>query len=365
MPTAGPRRPGSVSALLLRLLAYVACLGAAVPWAHAQEATAPTEPQVSEHGDDPPLVRLIRQADLHVARGNLPLAIQKYEEALREGAGSAAVLNRLGQLYLATGDAERAIPVFVRSLQEQPGQLAAYSRLSEAYVALGQLDSAIQYVHAARRLAPDASSIYSSLGFLYLQKGLGEQARAFLDTALDLEPANPEAHRFLGLYLTQLDSVDGAVDHFARVTEILPNDMEAHNNLAFLLARQQNYTAALEHYKLAKSLATDSNVLHAINLNMAAVRSIMDGKMRARFILVDGETEGRDILQRLDSGEDFAQLAARHSKAPNARDGGDLGFFGPGDMLPEVEAAVLQLEVGQVSELVHIEPGVMILQRLK
>jgi len=359
----GCTRRGNPLPSLRRLAGLVSLVLA--PLAHAEEPTDPSAPQAPAPGENPPLVRLVQQADSHVARGELPQAIRKYEEALREGAGSAAVLNRLGQLYLATGAAERAIPVFVRSLREQPGQLSVYSRLSEAFVAQGQLDSAIHYVAAARQLAPGASSICSSLGFLYLQRGAAGRARAYLDTALALEPANPEAHRFMGLYFTQLDSLDEAVAHFLRVTEILPSDMEAHNNIAFLYARQQRYAESLEYYRLAKSLATDPNILHAVNMNVAAVRAIMEGKMRARFILVGTEAEGRDILQRLQSGEDFGQLAARFSTAPNARDGGDLGFFGPGDMRWEVEEAVLQLKEGEVSDIILIEPGVMILQRLK
>ena len=90
----------------------------------------------------------------------------------------------------------------------------------------------------------------------------------------------------------------------------------------------------------------------------------MSGKLRARYILVYTEAEGRDILKRLQEGEEFADLAAEFSKAPNAHLGGDLGYFGPGDMLPEVEEAVLQLEPGGVSDPISIQQGVMILQRL-
>jgi len=334
----------------------------AVAWLGAAQAqpSAPSDTTDAE----PLLVRLVRQADFHASRGELPLAVAKYEEALRAGAGSAAVLNRLGELYVVTGAADRAVPIFRRSLGERPGQLPVYSRLGEAFLAMGQLDSAIHCVEQARELAPNAPSIHSSLGFLYMRHGDRSRARAALDTALQLAPRHAEAHRFLGVYYAEVDSVDSAIAHFATVVDLQPGDVEALNNIAFLKARQQQYAEALEYYRQAKQGVTDAQVLHAINMNMEAVRAIMDGKLRARFILVATEAEGRDLLRRLSAGEEFGRLAARFSIAPNAAEGGDLGFFGPGDMLPEVEAAVLQLEVGEVSDVIPISRGAMVLQRL-
>jgi peptidyl-prolyl cis-trans isomerase C len=59
-------------------------------------------------------------------------------------------------------------------------------------------------------------------------------------------------------------------------------------------------------------------------------------EIHARHILVDTEDEAKDIKQRLEKGEDFATLAKEKSKDKNA-DGGDLGFFGKGQMLKPFE----------------------------
>lgn len=56
------------------------------------------------------------------------------------------------------------------------------------------------------------------------------------------------------------------------------------------------------------------------------------------------------ITQRIQAGEDFAELARRYSEDPgSASNGGDLGFFGRGMMVPEFEAAAFGLEIGQVT----------------
>ena len=168
----------------------------------------------------------------------------------------------------------------------------------------------------------------------------------------------------LGFYYTQVDSIDQAIRHYEKVIELMPRDVESHNNVGFLLTRLKRYDKAIDYYEKTKELSADPNLLHAVNLNIQAIRAILNGKMRARYILVETESEGRGLAQRLAAGEDFAELASQFSKAPNARDGGDLGYFAPGDMLPDVEEAVLNLEIGQVSDVIKIQGGVMILQRL-
>lgn len=336
-------------------LTVLVCLGPAVA-ALAQSAADRTE--------EPALVRLVQKAEEHARRGQLAPSLVAYERALEAGAGSAEVLNRVAELYLAQGNAQRAVELLQRSLIERPAQLPVYSGLNEAFLAMGRLDSAMHYVRQAMALAPENSGVRSQLAFLHLQTGEVEACRTQLDSALRIDPGNAHAHRLLALYHTQVDDPDSAIARYRMVLELSPDDVESHNNIAFLLGVKKQYLEALEWYRKTKRITADPNLLHAINLNMDAIRAIMDGKMRARFILVPTQSLARDILQQLEAGADFGQLAAQYSQAPNARDGGDLGFFGPGDMLPEVEQNVLRLGVGEVSPLIHIEPGYMLLQRL-
>ncbi len=62
----------------------------------------------------------------------------------------------------------------------------------------------------------------------------------------------------------------------------------------------------------------------------------------ARHILVESETECRDLISKIESGEDFGQLAAAHSKCPSGRRGGELGTFGRGQMVPEFDKVVFE-----------------------
>ncbi|MBM9593771.1 peptidylprolyl isomerase [Roseitranquillus sediminis] len=77
----------------------------------------------------------------------------------------------------------------------------------------------------------------------------------------------------------------------------------------------------------------------------------------ASHILVETEEEARQLKTQLEEGADFAQLAQEHSTGPSGPSGGELGWFGPGMMVPEFEEAVADLEAGEVSEPVQTQFG--------
>ena len=70
---------------------------------------------------------------------------------------------------------------------------------------------------------------------------------------------------------------------------------------------------------------------------------------KARHILVETEDEARTLIVELEGGADFAELAREHSTGPSASRGGDLGWFGPADMVPPFSEAVEEMEKGAVS----------------
>ena len=80
-------------------------------------------------------------------------------------------------------------------------------------------------------------------------------------------------------------------------------------------------------------------------------------KVRASHILVKTEDEVNELVNKLNEGADFAQLAQEGSLCPSGRQGGDLGFFGKGMMVKPFEDAAFALEVGQVSEPVETQFG--------
>lgn len=79
--------------------------------------------------------------------------------------------------------------------------------------------------------------------------------------------------------------------------------------------------------------------------------------VKASHILVYSKAEADAIKAKIDKGASFEDLAKRYSKCPSGENGGDLGYFGRGQMVKEFEFAAFDLPIGQVSEPVRTEFG--------
>ncbi len=81
-------------------------------------------------------------------------------------------------------------------------------------------------------------------------------------------------------------------------------------------------------------------------------------EVSARHILVESEDKAKELKEKLKAGGDFVALAKENSKDPGSKeDGGNLGYFGHGQMVPQFEEVVFKLAKGEVSEPVKTQFG--------
>lgn len=108
--------------------------------------------------------------------------------------------------------------------------------------------------------------------------------------------------------------------------------------------------------KVIKSSVTEAD---ARKLYDEQVRQIKpEPEVSARHILVETEDQAKALKAKIDGGEDFAEVAKKESKDPGSKDdGGNLGYFGHGQMVPEFEAVVFKLNKGEVSAPVKTQFG--------
>lgn len=109
----------------------------------------------------------------------------------------------------------------------------------------------------------------------------------------------------------------------------------------------------------------DKNVKNSVS--EAAAKTFYDDQIKglkpeeevqARHILVDTEEQAKAILDKLAKGADFAQIAKESSKDPGTKDeGGLLGYFSRGQMVPQFEEAAFKLQKGEVSQPVQTQFG--------
>jgi len=110
-----------------------------------------------------------------------------------------------------------------------------------------------------------------------------------------------------------------------------------------------------------KSKVTDNDIKTYYDAHKSELT--MNNQIKASHILVKTEDEAKKISDQLKKGGDFAKLAKEKSIDPgSAKNGGDLGFFSKGQMVPEFEKIAFNLKVGQISEPVKTQFGYHIIK---
>ncbi|MCP4985668.1 MAG: peptidylprolyl isomerase [Colwellia sp.] len=82
----------------------------------------------------------------------------------------------------------------------------------------------------------------------------------------------------------------------------------------------------------------------------------------ARHLLVDTEEQCLALKVEIEAGKDFAEVAKEHSSCPSSAQGGDLGSFGPGQMVPEFDKVVFSAPLNTVQGPVQTQFGYHLLE---
>lgn len=119
-------------------------------------------------------------------------------------------------------------------------------------------------------------------------------------------------------------------------------------------------SVALRILSQDRAILAEAYLRHAIEERVTpeAIKALYDERyvngepeieVHAGHILVDSEEKAAEIKAKIDAGGDFAELAKEHGTDGTASQGGDLGWFVQGDMVPEFGDAVFAMEPGTVS----------------
>jgi len=82
----------------------------------------------------------------------------------------------------------------------------------------------------------------------------------------------------------------------------------------------------------------------------------------ARHILVSSEEQCQKLKDEIEAGSDFGGVAKEHSSCPSSAQGGDLGSFGPGQMVPEFDKVVFSADLNTVQGPVKTQFGYHLLE---
>ncbi|PDZ10495.1 peptidylprolyl isomerase [Bacillus pseudomycoides] len=131
------------------------------------------------------------------------------------------------------------------------------------------------------------------------------------------------------------------------------------------------FKTVLESNRLKDEDDFKNQIRFKLAMNEAIKKSITDKDVKANYkpeikashILVNDKKTANDIKKQLDEGASFEELAKQQSQDPGSKEnGGDLGYFGPGKMVPEFEEAAYKLNVGEISKPIKSSQGYHIIK---
>jgi peptidyl-prolyl cis-trans isomerase C len=103
-------------------------------------------------------------------------------------------------------------------------------------------------------------------------------------------------------------------------------------------------------------------VLNPVGFHFFHRSNISMAKATARHILVASEEKCNELKTQIEAGADFAEVAKSNSSCPSSRQGGDLGSFGPGQMVKEFDTVVFSAPINVVQGPVKTQFGYHLLE---
>ncbi|MEQ8506862.1 MAG: peptidylprolyl isomerase [Rhodospirillales bacterium] len=188
--------------------------------------------------------------------------------------------------------------------------------------ALAADDPVVATVNGAKIHRSQLTEAYSRLPAQYQQVPIEQLFPALLDSMIDAKLA-----------------AEQAVKEKVHETEAFKAELEA-------------FKERLLGSTLIQNMVDAKVTVEAVSQRYATVVKDMAGQVEvhARHILVKTEEEAKAVIKDLSGGADFADLAKKKSTGPSGPNGGDLGYFGKGQMVPEFEKAAFAMDKGGVTK---------------
>jgi tetratricopeptide (TPR) repeat protein len=204
-------------------------------------------------------------------RGQMDLAEEQFQEAIRLQPRDPEALTALAHLYSQTGRQELAIKEYETILSLQPKYLPALIYLSSIYNDHNRREEALKLLLKAQELQPSHRLVRLNLGRVYSQLGQYNLAIDILKEGVSAEPAFTPFHEELASIYQNLKQTDEAIRENQFVLKLNPRSFKAHYSLGLIYHGMGRLAEAGEHYR--EAIRLDPKHLESIN-NLGTVYAL-------------------------------------------------------------------------------------------
>ncbi len=196
-------------------------------------------------------------------------------------------------------------------------------------------------------------------------------AKAEIDSIqMEDKMVDAQLDRRMEYFISQIGSKEKLEKQYGKSVKKLKDEMRKQVKEQLLVQKMQETITAkvkvtpAEVRKFYGSIPKDSLPFFSKELEVGQIVKYPKVSKVQKIVVRDRLNEIRK--QIVDNGKDFAEIAAEVSEDPlSARDGGNLGFFKQGELVPEYEAAALKLKPGETSPVVESQFGFHIIQLIE
>jgi peptidyl-prolyl cis-trans isomerase C len=248
---------------------------------------------------------------------------------------SAEALERKGDIHAGNGSSFLAIEEYNQALKQGTGNPILHWKLSLLLYQTGFVEKAVVEMEKAAAISPDLENISIELGKLYFASNRLEMAKEQFISVLEMNPGYASIY----YYLTEL---------FIR--------LEDYNMawMSFDMARRLGFRSQ-ETMKRLRASSKEPDI--------DPVKS-SEEDLYIRQILVDTYDKAQDLKKLISEGELFEDIAKEKSKGANAERGGFMGHFKPSELHPKISKTLLARGILANPVIVETENGFHIVQRI-
>jgi tetratricopeptide (TPR) repeat protein len=190
-------------------------------------------------------------------QGRLREALAQGETLARRFPQVSMIAKLLGAVNLGLGNAEEAVACFSRVVNIEPQSAESWYNLGGALRATGSFQQAVTNYRKALQIKPDHAEAQNNLGLCLYDLGmLGKAAESYRE-ALRIKPKFAEPHFNLGNVLSDMGKFHEAVSSYRCAVQVRPEYVQAHNNLGNALKRLGKFEEAAASYQSALQIKPD------------------------------------------------------------------------------------------------------------